>query len=88
MISVSFKIVPVCTSIILTGFVKRFSILCLAPLGTKTVSFTFLKNFFLSIVILAYPEVTVQCSERCLCFCKLIDDLEFNMSSFTKNPFP
>ena len=83
--SVSFRIAPVCISIIFTGVLKRFSILCNEPWGIKAVSFIFLKNFLLFIVILGLPEVTVQCSDRYLCFCRLIDDLEFTTSSFTKN---
>ena len=48
----------------------------------------FLKNFLLLIVISGLPEAIVQCSDRCLCFCKLIDDLGFTTSSFTKKFFP
>ena len=40
------------------------------------------------IVIFGFPEVIVQCSDRYLCFCKLIEDFEFTTSSFTKNPLP
>ena len=61
--SASFKIAPVCTSIIFTGFLKRFSILCIEPLGIYAVSFAFLKNFLLLIVIFGLPEITVQCSD-------------------------
>ena len=35
----SFKIEPVCASIILTGSLNGFSILCMAPLGINIVSF-------------------------------------------------
>ena len=59
----SFNIAPVWTSIILTGELKIFSILCTVPTGTKVDSSTVLKKLFLLSVILGLPFVTSQCSD-------------------------
>ena len=88
MISLSFKIGPVWISIIFTGCIKWFSILCIAPVGINTESFGFLKNFCLLIVISGLPCVINQCSDLWLCFCKLIDDFELTVSSFTRKFLP
>ena len=53
----------------------------MAPVGIKTVSFSFLKNLFLFTVIIGFPWDIVQCSDLWWCFWRLIDDLELTVNS-------
>ena len=60
----------------------------MAPFGIKAVSFGFLKNLFLLIVILGLPEIIVHRSDLKLCFCKLIEDFGLITNSFNKKSLP